>query len=233
MSKAVFITGTDTEIGKTVIASAIVLGIRMKGIDCGVMKPVQCAGDDALALKEVSQAEDSFGLINPYYFKRPLSPHLAAKLERRRIVPKKIISSYKSLSRRHQFLVVEGAGGLLVPLKSNFLIADLVRELDIPVIVVARLGLGTINHSLLTIEAIRRRGIKVIGIIFNQSKKEPIGVCERDNPLIISKLGKIKVLGIVPYSGSLAKEKGSLKGLRQISKRIEIASILRGEFKDA
>ena len=229
MNKAVFITGTDTQIGKTVIASAIVLGIRMKGIDCGAMKPVQCAGDDADVLKKVSQTEDPFSLINPYYFKRPLSPHLAAKLEGRRISIEKIAQSYKSLSRKHQFLVVEGAGGLLVPFKNNFLIADLVRELNIPVIVVARLRLGTINHSLLTIEMARKRGIKVMGIIFSQSKKGPLTICEKTNSQIVSKLSRTRVLGVVPYIAALNKKNDDLRRLKQIAKRIDITSILKGE----
>lgn len=227
MKKSVFITGTDTEIGKTVIASAIVLGIRERGIDCGVMKPVQCAGDDTLVLKKISQTKDSLALVNPYYFKRPLSPNLVAKLEGRVVSIKKIQRSYQALSARHQFLVVEGAGGLLVPLKNNFLIADLIRELNIPAIIVARLGLGTINHSLLTIEAARKRGIEVIGIIFNQNKKGPLAICEKTNPWIISKLSQTKVLGVVPYIAALNKKNDDLKGLKEIVKRIDIASILK------
>ncbi|MGR3177067.1 MAG: dethiobiotin synthase [Candidatus Anammoxibacter sp.] len=227
MTNAVFVTGTDTGIGKTVISSAIALGIRMEGIDCGVMKPVQCAGDDASVLKKVSHTDDSLELINPYYFSRPLSPHLAAKLEKRRISVERIVKSYDSLRKKHQFLVVEGAGGLLVPLKNNFLVADLIQELDIPTIIVARLSLGTINHSLLTIEAARNRGIKVIGIIFNQSEKGSLAICEKTNPQIISKLSRIKVMGVIPYLESLNKRNDSLKGLRETAKRIDITSILK------
>lgn len=228
MIKGIFVTGTDTGIGKTIITAAIVLGLKERGIDCGVMKPVQCAGDDALVLKKISQADDPLILINPYYFKRPLSPHLAAKLEGRMVSIKKIKKSYQTLSARHQFLVVEGAGGLLVPLKGNFLIAELIQELNMPAIIVARLGLGTINHSLLTLEAARKRGIEVRGIIFNQNKKEPLTVCEKTNPRIISKLGKIKVLGIVPHMGSLNKKDDNLRELKEVVKRIDMSSILKG-----
>lgn len=230
MRRAIFVTATDTDIGKTVIASAIALGIMGRGINCGVMKPVQCAGNDASVLKTISQAEDSLEVINPFFFRRPLSPHLAAGLEGQRISIRKIMRCYQMLIERHEFLVVEGAGGLLVPVSEKFLIADMIKELNLEIVIVAKAGLGTINHTLLTIEAAERRGIGVIGVIFNQNSKGPITVCEKDNPLIIHKVSKIRNLGFVPFL-QLRTKKTYLKELRHIAKKIDINSILNAESR--
>lgn len=228
MRRAIFVTATDTDIGKTVIASAIALGVRERGIDCGVMKPVQCAGTDAAVLKKISRTEDSLKVINPYFFRRPLSPHLAARLEGRRVSVRKIIRCYEILLERHGFLVVEGAGGLLVPINEKFLVADMIKELCLGIVVVARAGLGTINHTLLTIEAAKRRGIEVAGIIFNQSNKGSVTVCEKDNPLIIHKLSKVRNLGFVPFL-ELKEKNASLKELRHIAQKIDIDSIINAK----
>jgi len=226
--RAIFVTATDTDIGKTVIASDIALGITARGINCGVMKPVQCAGNDASVLKTISQAEDPLEIINPYFFKRPLSPHLAARLEGRRVSIRKIIRSYKLLLERHEFLVVEGAGGLLVPVSENFLIADMIKGLNLEIVIVARAGLGTINHTLLIIEAAKRRGISVVGVIFNQNSKGFTTVCEKNNPLIIHKLSKAKNPGFVPFV-QLRQKNTCLKELNHIAQKIDIDSIIKAK----
>jgi len=225
MRRGVFVTATDTNIGKTVIASSIVLGVMARSIDCGVMKPVQCAGNDAFVLKTVSRAGDPLDVINPFFFKRPLSPHLAAMLEGRRVAVKKILRCYELLLERHEFLVVEGAGGLLVPISEKYLIADLIRDLNLEIVIVARAGLGTINHTMLTIEAARRRGIGIIGVVFNQSVRGPVTACERNNPVIIQKLGKARNLGFVSFLNFRQGNAGT-KELRQIARKIDIDSIL-------
>lgn len=228
--RAIFITATDTDIGKTVMASAIALGVRERSIDCGVMKPVQCAGDDASFLKTVSRTEDSLEIINPFFFKRPLSPHLAARLEGRRVSIRKIMRCYELLLNRHEFLVVEGAGGLMVPVSDRFLVADMIKELNLEIVIVARAGLGTINHTLLTIEAAQRRDIGVVGVIFNQSSKGSVTVCEKDNPLIIHKLSRVRTLGFVPFL-QLREGNPSVKELKYITEKIDIDSIMNAESR--
>lgn len=225
MRRAVFITGTDTEIGKTIIAGAIAYGLKEKDIDCGVMKPVEAGGSDALFLKKVSGVNDLLETICPYHLKRPLSPHLAAKLEGKKISLKKIVQNFNVLYKKHQFLIVEGAGGFFSPIKEDFLVADLIQELGLPIIVVARTSLGTINHSLLVLEAARRRGIEIIGIVLNQSEKKPWEEVEKNNPEVISRQGKVKILGVIPFISSPDKN------LKKIVGKIDLNSILKEEDK--
>lgn len=207
MRRGIFITGTDTEVGKTFIAAAIAGGLKGRGVDCGVMKPIQSGAikrdgrlisQDAVFLIKASGVRDELSLVNPYCLKAPLAPGVAAKLEKRAISPESIIDAFNILSSRHQFMIVEGAGGLLVPIGDGYLMKDLILDLNLPLVIVSRLGLGTINHTLLTIEVARNYGIEIIGIIFNQTEKQPVTICEKTNPKIISELTGVPILGIVP-----------------------------------
>lgn len=198
--KGIFITGTDTGVGKTQAAGLIAKGLREKGISVGVMKPVASGGrKDALLLKNAAGVDDPIDDINPVYLKKPLAPQVAVKFEKKRINLDKILKVYKKLCRRHNFLVVEGAGGLLVPIKQNIYIVNLARELNLPLVIVSRPGLGTINHTLLTIDCAKRYGLKVLGFIINYTKPCRKGLAEKTNPGIISKLGKVRFLGNIPY----------------------------------
>ncbi|MFA6378192.1 MAG: dethiobiotin synthase, partial [Candidatus Omnitrophota bacterium] len=181
--KAIFITGTDTNVGKTVASLVVGLLLQNKNIDVGVMKPVQCAGNDAAFLKEKLNLDDDLGLINPYFAKEALSPHLAFKRQKTEISFNHIQKCFEKLINRHDFVLVEGAGGLLAPVQGEYLMADLARDLDLEVLIVARLSLGTINHTLLTIEHARSLGLKVCGVIFNQDKENSRGLAEKTNPL--------------------------------------------------
>ena len=198
-SKVIFITATDTAVGKTV--TVFVLGILLdaKGVNVGVMKPVQCAGQDAQFLKKALGIQDDLKMINPFYAPEPLSPHLA--FHRRKIAfdKRRAQDCLKKLRARHDIVLVEGAGGLMVPLTKGYYNADLIADLKAQVIIVARLGLGTINHTLLTINEVRRRGLTVNGLIFCQTKPGRKGLPERANPQAIEELSGVKVLGIIPY----------------------------------
>ncbi len=176
MSRSYFITATDTGAGKTFVASSIARALRLKGVDVGVMKPVEsgCAvidgslvPEDAVALKAASASADTIEEICPYRLSQPLSPHLAARLSGVKIDFEVIKSGYRELSARHELMLVEGAGGLLAPLTDDKTVADLVIALGLPVIIAATSRLGVINHTLLTVEAARNRGIEVRAIILN------------------------------------------------------------------
>ncbi|VAX36790.1 Adenosylmethionine-8-amino-7-oxononanoate aminotransferase [hydrothermal vent metagenome] len=199
MSKGIFITGTDTNVGKTIVTWALGVVLQEKKIDVGVMKPVQCAGDDARFLKKNLNLQDDIKDINPYYAAEPLSPHLAFSRQKQKISIKKIESIYKKLSQRHDFMLVEGAGGLMVPITPKYLMVDLIKDLELDVIIVTRLGLGTINHTLLTIKQAQDFGLTVCGVIFNQVENKKLGLVEQDNPKIIEKISGVPVLGIIPY----------------------------------
>lgn len=177
MNCSYFITGTDTGAGKTFVASSIARALRLRGVDVGVMKPVEsgCAviGGattplDALALKEASSSADALEDICPYRLALPLSPHLAARLSGVRIDFEIIKNAFRKLSDRHGLMLVEGAGGLLTPLTDELTVADLAAALKLPLIIVAQSKLGVINHTLLTVEAARNRGLKVAAIVLNE-----------------------------------------------------------------
>ena len=204
--KTIFITGTDTGAGKTIVTYALGVLLQDKGFDVGVMKPVQCGGHDALWLKRHLGIKDHIESINPYFAKEPLSPHLAFQRERRRINPETIFRDYLRLKKNHDILLVEGAGGLMVPLRNNYFVADLIKDLRAEVIIVSRLGLGTINHTLLTIEQARARQLKVLGVIFSEVKNQKRGIPEKTNPEAIRKFGRVSILGTLPHLKKLDRK---------------------------
>ena len=221
--KVFFITGTDTDVGKTIVTYVLGALFQEKGYDIGVMKPIQCSGNDAAFLKENLRLKDSPLEINPYYAKEPLSPNLAFSRAKKTIDQKKIISSFKALYKKHDVMLVEGAGGLLVPIKNNYLMSDLAKDLDLEVIIVSRLGLGSINHTLLTIEQARECGLSVKGVIFSDASGKVKGIPEKTNPSIIKKFGNVPILGTIPFLKS--KKKSDV--LKKCKGKIDIDTILR------
>ena len=227
MLKAIFITATDTGAGKTIISCAIGLALKKKGIDVGVMKPFQCAGDDAEFLCRALGIKDEKDLVNPCYADEPLAPHVAFKRQNRPIDLKKIFDAYEELTKRHEFLIIEGAGGLLVPLKNNYLVSDFIRDLDVPIVIVARAGLGTLNHTLLTQRYALDYGIKVKGVIINNYQGKT--AAEKTNPDVLKELLDVPILGIVPWLKNV-KSKDGLRRLGKIAgKNIDLKTLLKTE----
>ncbi|MBI3618183.1 MAG: adenosylmethionine--8-amino-7-oxononanoate transaminase [Candidatus Omnitrophica bacterium] len=210
----IFITGTDTGVGKTV--ATLVLGtlLQGQGYNVGVMKPVQCGGDDAVFLKKSLRLSDRLVEINPCFAREPLSPHLSFERAKRKVDVKKILTIYERLKQKHDIVLVEGAGGLMVPLRKDYFVTDLARDLDLELVIVARLGLGTINHTLLTVEQARGRGLEVRGVLFSEAspRKHGIpqatlqGLPEKTNPQAVRTLGNVEVLGTIPYLKSLRRK---------------------------
>ena len=180
MSEAnvLFVTATDTEAGKTFVSCAIAKALRVRGRDVGVMKPVAsgCDGgaghgqvsEDAVLLARASGAADRGELVTPVAFAAPLAPTAAARAEGASFERGRIFEAFAELRARHEFLIVEGIGGLLVPLEGTWTVRDLAREMGAPVAVVSRDALGTINHTALTVEAARAGGLEVRGIVLNR-----------------------------------------------------------------
>jgi dethiobiotin synthetase len=200
--RGVFVTGTDTGVGKTVIACGLARALRQRGIDVGVMKPCETgvgpAGPlDALALRAAAGVNDPIEVVCPQFFALPAAPSVAAQVEGRVVDLERIRVASKTLAARHDLLLVEGAGGWLVPITPEFAMADLAAELGLPVLVVARASLGTINHTLLTVEAIERRGIPLAGVVVNHAGGVLSGADARNLHALRGALGA-KLLAEVP-----------------------------------
>ena len=226
--KSFFVTATGTEVGKTVASYVLALLIRESGVDVGVMKPVQCGGDDAGFLKEGLGLDEDVRTINPYFLKEPLCPSLAFERQKVKYNKQKVLNSFQKLSEKHELIIVEGAGGLMVPLTNSYMVGDLISDLGSDVIIVASLGLGTVNHTLLTIEQLRRQGVTIAGVVFNDNDNKVPGVPEKTNPQIIEKLGKVKVLGTIPF----LKNFTSKYVINSCLGRIDIKSLLRSNQKN-
>jgi len=178
MTQAYFVIGTDTNVGKTYVASALVQHFVQSGLKTVGMKPVasgcelnqqgELINEDALALINVSNVKAPLDIINPYRFKPAIAPHLAAEQEGVAVKLDSIIQAYQQLTTLAEMVVVEGAGGFFVPLNQTETLADLAVQLNIPIILVVGMRLGCINHALLTVEAIQARGLSLAGWVANQ-----------------------------------------------------------------
>ncbi len=221
-NKGILITATDTGVGKTLTSFALGVLMQEKWLDVGYMKPVQCAGDDALFIKKSLGLSDSLEKINPFFAPEALSPHLAFKRAKIEINIPHIIETFHEIQRQHDVTIVEGAGGLLVPIKNNYFVADLIRDLDLDVIIVARPGLGTINHTLLTIKQAEGLGIRVKGVVFNTLSEEKLSIPEKTNPQAIEQLSGVPILGVLPFLKTLERK----EILKKCAKRIKLEKIL-------
>lgn len=203
-TKGLFITGTGTEIGKTVIAGCLAATLKQSGMNVGVMKPI-CSGDnlDAQYLRHAAQADEPLSLINPIYLKYPLAPSVSARIEGKEIVVKEIDVAINTLSEKYDFLIVEGVGGIAVPIKDDYLVAQLIQHIQLPILIVADAGLGTINHTMLTVSFAREFKLKIVGIILNQVQSEEAGLAEQTNPQEIENLTQVPVIGVLPYEKRL------------------------------
>lgn len=205
-SRGIFITGTDTGVGKTIVAATLARLLRMRGISVGVMKPVTTGcrevngtlvSDDALLLclaADINCSDD----VAPYRLREAIAPSGAASIDGVKIDFATIKDSFDRISALHDYVIVEGAGGLMVPLSGGLLIADLVLKLDLPLLVIARPGLGTINHTVLTCFAAKQLGLRVSGTIINNMPILP-GVAEKGASHQIGALCGASVLGVWPH----------------------------------
>jgi dethiobiotin synthetase len=242
MKAGIFITGTDTEVGKTIVSAGLALCLRDRGIKVGVMKPVAtgCYGaeerlisHDAAFLMEA--AEDQFPpLHSPARFRNPLSPNVAAMLEKKEVNVDRILKSFRDLGKHYDYMIVEGIGGIMVPLKKDYYVANLIRDMKLPVIVVSHAGLGAINHALLTVDAAMIRGLEIKGIIFNRVAVSNYSLAELTNPKVIHDLSGVPILGSLPDIDDLQVESCSFGRLKDVFReRIQVDRILGDAFSKA
>jgi dethiobiotin synthetase len=205
----IFITGTDTDVGKTVISAALLLALAERGVDVGYLKPVATGGEevdgrlvspDLLLVHRLFPLTDPWQRVNPICLRQPLCPLVAGRLDGAHLSVSQVRAQLRRTLDYHRFTVVEGVGGVMVPLTSRLILLDMMVDLELPVLVVARPGLGTVNHTLLTIGAVRDRGLKVAGFIFSG----PDPVLPPDpaipyNPELITDFCGVPYLGALPW----------------------------------
>ncbi|MBE7120550.1 dethiobiotin synthase [Bacillus cereus] len=207
-----FITATDTEVGKTVVTGALAAIFRERGHNVGVYKPLQSGhvssnpDGDAARLKALSGVRTKEDKICPYSIEEPLAPRLAMKRAGRTVMLKEITAHYNELLKEFNSLLVEGAGGLAVPYTEDALVIDFAKELELPLIIVARPTLGTVNHTVLTISYAKAHGLTVVGVILSGCKE-----CEKErvqeNKEMIEELSGVPVLGLLPFlEGEFTRE---------------------------
>ena len=218
--RGVFVTGTDTGVGKTMVACSLAAWCRARGKDVAVMKPVATGGrrlraggekrvvsEDALALARAAGIREPWRLVNPVCFQEPIAPWAAAQRARRPIRLADVVAAFRTLQRRHASVIVEGAGGLLVPLSAHETMADLAQRLGLPLLLVARAGLGTLNHTLLSLACARRLGLRVLGVVLNHHEPSPPGrlsaVIIRTNVEALTRLAGVPVAGPLPFRPGL------------------------------
>ena len=208
--KSFFITGTDTDVGKTYVTAGLAITFREMGIDVGVMKPFAAGtaqkkgfkSEDVEILSAAAQVSDPESLVNPQFFPIPASPYTAWK--NLKIKPKisPILTGFKKLSLLHEMILVEGMGGIMTPVLKDYFIANLIKDMKIPAVIVARSKVGTINHTIMTVRMCEKYKIPIKGIIINDFNLDGYKVDELKRDL--KNLLGVPVLGHIPFIEDLS-----------------------------
>lgn len=235
--QGVFVTGTDTGVGKSLVAAALAAAASSRGARVGVFKPCEsgCAlpdgglhARDADFLRRMSGSTAPLEDICPYRLREPLAPAVAADREGLSVSARHISAVFRRLCRSCDMMIVEGAGGLLVPMADGVLTIDLIRQLELPALVVARLSLGTINHCLLTVRQLQAQGLALTGIVFSATQRR-MGAAEQTNPAIVQRYTDVPVLGCLPFVR--AGQRQSREALARIAENaLDLDTIAPGVF---
>jgi dethiobiotin synthetase len=223
-ARGIFVTATDTEVGKTFVAAGLARALKAQGVDVGVMKPVASGAtktddgpvcQDAVELVEAARSTDDMSLVNPVCLEASLAPLVAARIEGTRVDLGAVWRAYETLCGRHDFLVVEGIGGLLVPLDEGATVLDLITMFGLPALVVTRPTLGTINHTLLTVRYGREHGVDLAGLVINAVKPVEPSQAVQTNPAVLAEWSKTLVLANLPHNPDPAAHAAAFAQLAQ------------------
>jgi len=226
--KSLFITGTDTDVGKTYIAAGLAVTFRKMGIDVGVMKPFAAGraqkkgykSEDIVIISKAAKACDPEKLVNPQFFKIPASPYTAWKTLKTKPKVSTILSSFKKLTKLHDMILVEGMGGIMTPILKDYYVTNLIKAMKIPTVIVTRSKIGTVNHTIMTCKMCEKYKVPVKGIIINNfDDGYPIPELKRD----LQNLTGIKVLGSIPF----IKNMSDASLYRIFKKNIDLKSLLK------
>ncbi|MGH7216496.1 MAG: dethiobiotin synthase [Nitrospiraceae bacterium] len=212
-ARGIFITATDTGAGKTIVASALVTRLTQRGIDVGVMKPIETgvsratkARSDGVRLRRAAGNQDSLAEVCPYVFRLPVAPLSAARVEKTTVQIATIMRAFRTLSQKHAFMMVEGVGGVQVPITQQLTVLDIIYRMKLSAVVVGRSGLGGINHVLLTLHSLRRRKIPIVALVLNQCRPVRTKIAraqEQSTVSLLKMLAGVPVIGPLPYSSSV------------------------------
>jgi dethiobiotin synthetase len=206
MKRGLFITATDTAVGKTVVTGAIAAVLRSRGVNVGVMKPIASGcvhrreglvSEDGEFLAQVADADGPLDEITPIRLVEPLAPTVAAKRAGTPIDLDLVRRAWQRLRDAHDVMLVEGIGGILCPITPDLFVADLAKELGLPILIIARPNLGTINHTAMTVEVARARGLRIAGIVLNRYHTDTTDLAEFTNPDEIARITRVPVT-VVP-----------------------------------
>ena len=223
--KGYFISGTDTGVGKTVVTACLLVFYRKHSINTGIMKPIETgvdpncsseANSDAKFLLTVSANLDTLEEVCPIRLKPTAAPLQAARIQGQSLSIDSILEKFQRLQKKYDQVLVEGIGGLLVPLKADYLVLDLIKEMQLPLIIVSRFSLGTLNHTLLTLKAAQVAAIKIAGIILNHSENRPLNRIELGQKALIEELSGVPVIGQCPFISSISTEQFNNKLVEEI-----------------
>ncbi|MFB5607023.1 MAG: dethiobiotin synthase [Candidatus Nitrosomaritimum yanchengensis] len=226
--KSLFITGTDTDVGKTYVTAGLAVTLRKMNVDVGIMKPFAAGkpqvkgykSEDIEILSKAAQVCDSENLVNPQFFPMAASPYTASKALKVKVKKASVLSSFKKLSKMHQMLLVEGMGGIMTPILKNYFVTDLIKEMKIPAVIVTRTKVGTVNHTIMTVKMCQKYKISMKGIIINNFDSDGynIRLLKKD----LENLTEIPILGTVPYIEDLSDD--SL--YKTFKKNIDVKSLI-------
>ena len=203
--KSIFVAGTDTDVGKTYITAGLAVALRKMDVDVGVMKPFAAGtaqkkgfkSEDVEILAKAAQVSDPENLINPQFFPIPASPYTAWKNLKTKPKVSTILSSFKKLSKLHEMILVEGMGGIMTPILKDYYITNLIKEMKIPSVIVTRSKVGTVNHTIMTIQMCQKYKIPIKGIIINDFDSDGYKIKELTRDL--KNLTGVPILGSIPF----------------------------------
>jgi len=210
--KSLFITGTDTDVGKTYVTAGLAVTLRKMGVDVGIMKPFAAGtpqkkgskSEDVEILSKAAQVSDPENLMNPQFFKMAASPYTASKSLKVKVNVNSALSSFKKLSKLHSMLLVEGMGGIMTPILKNYFVTNLIKDMKIPTVIVTRTKIGTVNHTIMTCKMCEKYKIPIKGIIINnfESSGYKVKTLKRD----LESLTCVPILGTIPYIENLSDD---------------------------
>jgi dethiobiotin synthetase len=225
MAKGFFVTGTDTGVGKTVVSGVLIKAVGMCGLSVCGMKPIESGctrrggallPSDGMFLKDISHMGEPVKYVTPCCLEHPLAPLAAAEREGKHIDLDNVLGKFRLLSESYDAVIVEGIGGIRVPIRPDYSVADLAGAMGLPLVVVASPFLGTINHTLLTLDHALSRGLEVAGIVINYMRPAEGTIAEDTNASVLEKLSTAPIIGRVPYlgdTGGKTLEKAAVKHL--------------------